>query len=175
VVGLAGWAALRFDGLARYPALLKSLERTEGREGYSLSALADRLHLPDPSTSWLLLALPLALALVVACLARRGAERDGALFATAVGVALVLSPIVWLNYFALLVVLLAVRSRRLTPAWTLMLLFWGTPSPEPTAHPLWRIAYAVALALVIVAAAHWKAPARVRAPRDARATLSTAG
>lgn len=153
------WAALRLDGLREYPSLLRTLARSEGRESYSLVALADRLHLSNPSTTWIALAIPVAMLLIAFCLRRVPSGRDHAAFATAIGLALVLTPIVWLNYFALLAVPLAVRRPRLSLDWVLLLLFWATPSPEPKAHPLWQVLLAIALSLLIV----W----RTQAPRSA--------
>jgi alpha-1,2-mannosyltransferase len=161
------WAALRLDGLRQYPALLRTLAHVEGRESYSLVALADRLHLSDPSTTWIVLAIPVALVLVAVCFTRAASLRDDAAFATAIGLALVLTPIVWLNYFALLAVPLAVRRPRLSLDWLLLLLFWATPSPEPKAHPLWQVAIALAVTTVVVVRAQFSAATLQRGPYGA--------
>jgi glycosyl transferase family 87 len=150
VASALAWAVLRLDGLREYPSLLRTLARVEGRESYSFVALADRLHLSDPPTTWIVLAIPVAVLLVVFCFTRLPAVRDDTAFATAIGLALVLTPIVWLNYFALLAVPLAVWRPRLSFEWLLLLLFWATPSPEPTAQPLWQVMLALALALLII-------------------------
>jgi hypothetical protein len=168
VASALAWAALRLDGLREYPTLLRTLAHIEGRESYSLVALADRLHLSDPSTTWIVLAIPLALLLVAVCFTRAPSVRDDAAFATAIGLALVLTPIVWLNYFALLAVPLAVRRPRLSVDWLFLLLFWGTPSPEPTAHPLWQVLLAVALSVLII----WRAQGRRGAVTLRRATIA---
>ena len=163
--GLA-WAALRLDGLRDYPTLLRTLAHVEGWESYSLVALADRLHLSDPPTTWIVFAIPVALLLVAVCVTRAPSVRDAAAFATAIGLAIVLTPIVWLNYFALLAVPLAVRRPRLSFDWLLLLLFWATPSPEPKAHPLWQVLLAVALSLLVI----WRSQGRSESVRLGRAT-----
>jgi len=167
VASALAWAALRLDGLREYPTLLRTLAHIEGRESYSLVALADRLHLSHPSTTWIVLAIPIALLLVTACLTRAPGVRDDAAFVTAIGLALVLTPIVWLNYFALLAVPLAVRRPRLSFDWLLLLLFWATPSPEPKAHPLWQVLLAVVLSLLII----WRTQGRRHAVLLRRATI----
>lgn len=144
-----GWFALRFDGLSDYPTLLKTLSHIEGPESYSLVALLDRLHVADPSRNWLLLALPLTLLLAASCVVIRPGGRDQAAFVTAVGMALFLTPITWLNYFALLAVPVAIRRTTLSWEWCVLLLFWLTPSPEPTARPLWQIAWALGLSVLV--------------------------
>jgi alpha-1,2-mannosyltransferase len=146
------WAVLGFKGLGEYPALLRSLAKVESAESYSLVAVAYRLHLPSPQLSWLVLALPIALALLTRCLVRhRPAERDRSLFVATIVIALLLTPILWLNYFALLVVPIALSQKRPTLDWALLAAFWFTPLAEPTAHPLWRLTVVLALVLLIAA------------------------
>jgi len=134
------WAVLGFKGLGDYPALLRSLSRVEADRSYSLVAVADRLPLPDPQLTWLLLAVPIAVALVATCLtSMKSADSDRRVFVTMIGVALLLTPILWLNYFALLIVPVAMRRKRLGFDWALLVAFWVSPLATPTAHPLWRL------------------------------------
>jgi hypothetical protein len=147
--GLA-WAILGFRGLVEYPALLRSLSRVESPLSYSFVAVADRLGLPNPQLSWLALAVPISLALLMRCLVRRReADFDQSLFATTIVIALLLTPILWLNYFALLVVPVAMRKRKPSIDWGLLAAFWFTPLAEPTTHPLWRLAVVFALVLLL--------------------------
>jgi alpha-1,2-mannosyltransferase len=145
------WAVLGFKGLGDYPALLRNLSRVEADRGYSLVAVADRLHLQDPQLTWLLLAVPIAVALVATCLrSTRSEDSDRRVFATMIGVALILTPILWLNYFALLIVPVAMRQKRLGLDWALLVAFWVSPLATPTVHPLWRLTVVLTLAMSIV-------------------------
>ena len=161
------WAVLGFDGLRDYPTLLRTLSSVEGRETYSLVALTERLQLPDPSRSWLLLAVPIALALVWASRVVGRRDTDATLFGAAIGVALLLSPIVWLNYFALLLVPIALRRKALGIEWGLLAMFWLTPSPEPAAHPLWQLVLVTVLVVVLTVGLRAKAQQEAVASADA--------
>jgi hypothetical protein len=66
-------------------------------------------------------------------------------------IALLLTPILWLNYFALLVVPIALSQKKPTLDWALLAGFWFTPLAEPMAHPLWRLTVVLALVLLIAA------------------------
>jgi alpha-1,2-mannosyltransferase len=149
ITGLA-WATLDFKGLADYPALLRSLSHAESTESYSFVAVADRVKLPDPQLAGLVLAVPIALALLTRCLVRhRSAGYDQNLFVATIVIALLLTPILWLNYFALLVVPIALSRKKLTLDWALLAALWFTPLAEPMAHPLWRLTVVLALVLLI--------------------------
>jgi alpha-1,2-mannosyltransferase len=149
ITGLA-WATVDFKGLADYPALLRSLSHAESTESYSFVAVADRVKLPDPQLAGLVLAVPIALALLTRCLVRhRSAGYDQNLFVATIVIALLLTPILWLNYFALLVVPIALSRKKLTLDWALLAALWFTPLAEPMAHPLWRLTVVLALVLLI--------------------------
>ena len=60
-------------------------------------------------------------------------------FALAIAAALVLSPIVWLDFYALAAVPLAIARPRLSAAWFLPLLCWGLPSSGIDADPVWGV------------------------------------
>jgi hypothetical protein len=133
---LGGWAVIGFAGLRAYPHVLVQLSRVLEGKSYSLVALG--LSLGTGAAA----ARALAALVGVACLAlvawhgrRTGA--DAWAFALAVGAALALSPIVWLHYFVLLLVPLAIVSPRLGPLWLLPLAFWviGGQSTDPA---IWR-------------------------------------
>ncbi len=81
---------------------------------------------------------------------RRGwtAGDDRGAFALAVCAALVLSPIVWLHYLALLLVPLGVCYRTLRWPWLVPLALWLTPAQQSVRHP-WGIAVAVAVVAVV--------------------------
>jgi alpha-1,2-mannosyltransferase len=148
LVAAAAWAGLAGDGLRHYLRLLNALTRAEAVQSYSLVALADRLHLPDPRVSWLLLAAPVVLWTLSWCRGRSGRELEASLYTATIAVALVLTPILWLHYFALLLVPVALARPRLSAAWILIALFWLSPFVDPTREPLWRLLLVLGLALL---------------------------
>ena len=85
----------------------------------------------------------------VVVIARRD-DGDRRAFTLAIVAAIALTPIVWLHYFALLVVPLALARPRLSWAWALMWVFWLIPAQENEGD-LWRILIAVALVAAIAA------------------------
>src|SRR5579871_5094430 len=153
-VTLVVWAAIGFRGLTGYPSLLHNLTRIESVWGFSLVALADRLHLPDPQTSWLLFGVPIAAAGLGACFFRASeGERDRRLFVVTIGLAILLTPILWLHYLTLLLVPVALTRRTFGAEWVLLLAFWISPFQQPGTFAAWRIVLALALVIAITARA----------------------
>jgi hypothetical protein len=60
-------------------------------------------------------------------------------FALAIAAALVLSPIVWLDFYALAAIPLAIARPRLSWVWLLPLLTWGLPSSGIATDPVWGV------------------------------------
>ena len=76
--------------------------------------------------------------------------------------ALALSPIVWLHYFVLLLVPIAVVQPTFAPLWLVPALFWVTPYEEHF-RDRWRIAAGLGIAcLAIVGALRTAARNQVR-------------
>lgn len=126
---VAGWAIVGFSTLRGYPTLLSALTDAFGTDGYSLMALGTRL---GASTSIARL-LPLA-ALVVLCavcvrLARRGRRTDALVAAVAAGI--LGSPILWMHYVVILLVVWAAKRPSLCAAWALPVAFWLSPTENP--------------------------------------------
>jgi alpha-1,2-mannosyltransferase len=143
------WAGLGEDGPLQYVRLLRALTRVEAVQSYSLVALADRINLPDPQISWLLLAVPLLLWVASWCRGRSGRELDTTVFAATVVAALLLTPILWVHYFALLLVPVALARPKLSADWGLIALFWLAPLVDPTRQPLWRLLLVLGLVMLI--------------------------
>ena len=140
-------AIIGFSGIREYPDLLRRLSDVVADRGYSLVALGSDLGLGDSSSRslpWLVGGL----ALLVAAFAARGYDGDRRSFAITVLVSILLTPIVWLHYFALVYAPIAIWRRSLSAAWLLPLLLWLTPGQE-TQGDAWR----VVLALVVGASA----------------------
>lgn len=109
---------LPFTGIDDYVLLLRNLSDTFDGLSYTLYALLIDAHLADilARVVWLVAGVA-----VLALAIRRGS------FALAVGAALALSTIVWLHFFALLAVPLAVVRPRFSPIWLLPLVMWLAP------------------------------------------------
>jgi hypothetical protein len=117
------WAAVGFAGFHDYPRLVRNLTRAERDDSYSIFALARALG----AGSQLAWALWLAVGLVVLAaglaLAIRGDERRS--FVLLLAVSLLLTPLVWLHYFAILLVPLAIARPRFDATWLLPVLLIG--------------------------------------------------
>jgi hypothetical protein len=139
---LLSWAVIGFAGLRDYPDLLRRLEETVGEDSYTLYIVGLDLGLPSAAARALWLGVGLALLAAVVVLGRRGDERSA--FLLAIGASLALTPIVWLHYFALLLVLVAVAQPRLGAAWFVPLAMVITPgSGHPTPFETsWTLAVA---------------------------------
>jgi hypothetical protein len=111
------WAVVGFRGLADYPDLVRRLADRMDERGYTVYALGVDLGLPD-AVAWALW-IGLAIATLVAAIlvARRGDDRGS--FVLALTATIAFSPIVWLHYFALLLVVVAVAHPRLGAIWFL--------------------------------------------------------
>jgi alpha-1,2-mannosyltransferase len=171
VVLLVSWAIVRFHGIGDYLDLVRRLSDRQDELAYTIYALGVDLGLPA-SVAWGLWAV-VAVAVLAASfvLARRGDEQRA--FILALVAAIACSPIVWLHYFALLLVAVAVARPRLAPVW-----FLGIPlqlvvttgvyngSTFQTAAVLCLAALTVVLTL---APASWRV-GRVRGYAPSRAT-----
>jgi glycosyl transferase family 87 len=147
---LASWAVIGFAGFLDYPDLVRKLEATVGEDSYTAYIVGLDIGLPSPMarTLWLMVGFGLLAAAVV--VGWRGEERSA--FVLAIGASLALTPIVWLHYFALLLVVVAVSSPRLGFVWfcPLALILTpgsGHPTPFQTAWTLGVVAFVFALSI----------------------------
>jgi hypothetical protein len=147
---LASWSVLGFAGFLNYPDLLQKLEETVGADSYTVYIVGLDLGLPSEvaRASWA--AVGLGLIACVVLLARRGDERGA--FIVSIAAALALTPIVWLHYFALLAVVVALAQSRLGFVWFVPLGMVvtpgsGQPTPFETSLTLAVAALTIALAL----------------------------
>lgn len=144
---LVAWAVLEFEDLAEYPDLLRQVAEAQFEKSYSVAAFAASLGLSDSLALWIPVALVPIGVLAVARFSRRP-NGDAEAFVTAVTVALFLSPLVWLHYFALLVAVIALTHGEFSWPWLLPLAYWLVPFQETSAET-WRIAVGLGLALVV--------------------------
>ena len=125
-ITLGAWAAIGFRGLVEYPELVRKLADTWGSRGLSLVSLGAHLGLSGHAGGALAWVVGLSLLACVIVLARRG-EDERTTFSVALVSSLALTPIVWIHYFAFLVVPLALARPRLSPTWALLWVFWLVP------------------------------------------------
>jgi hypothetical protein len=117
------WTAIGFAGLTDYPAMLRRLTALEETESYSAFALLLDAGVGEATARVVGGLVTLALLGGTVLLTWRGDERRG--FVLAVATALAASPIIWLHYFTLLLVPVAITRPRLSVAWLLPLALWA--------------------------------------------------
>jgi alpha-1,2-mannosyltransferase len=122
VLVAGSWALIGFAGLGDYPALLRVLAESLERDSYTIFALASDLGAPDLLARGVGIALGTATLLGCWVLGRRGDEARS--FTLAIVAALLLTPIIWLHYFVLLLVPIAIAHKRLSLLWATPLLLW---------------------------------------------------
>lgn len=139
------WAAIGFSGLLEYPGLLRRLDRAVGGETYTAYIAGVDLGVPDQLARVMWIVIGLTLVAGVLLMGRRSDDRSAFIFAAAASLAL--APIVWLHYFALLIVVVAVAQPTLGLLWFLPLMLVAVPSRGPT--PLERSQVLVVAAVTI--------------------------
>jgi alpha-1,2-mannosyltransferase len=146
----AGWAALGFGGFGDYPRLLAALSDTLEHKGHSAVALGLALGLPEAAARAVAVSAGLSCLGLAAVVARR---QDGERTALAVtlAAALLLSPIVWTHYFALVFVPIALRQATFSPLWLLPLAMWLSPGQSHGDAP--RVVLCLGAALLALAVA----------------------
>jgi hypothetical protein len=146
VVVIGGWATIGFAGLRSYPHLLHVLAQVEQGVSYSPVAL---LGLSGTPATLLSLAL-VGLTVLAVGLGARGADGDRRSFTIAIVGSLVATPVLWLHYFAFLLIPLALYRPRLSGLWFVPLALWLTPASHANGSP-WKITLALAVLVVVVA------------------------
>jgi alpha-1,2-mannosyltransferase len=145
---LLSWAAIGFAGFSIYPHLVHRLTEIVQDRGFSLVALGVEAGLPQGVAEAIPWLAGMSLLAYVVSVARHDGG-DPTAFSVAIAASIALTPIVWLHYFALLIVPLALARPRLSWAWGLMWVFWLIPAQENEGD-LWRIVLAIAVAGAIV-------------------------
>jgi hypothetical protein len=150
------WAGIAFAGFSSYPGLLHRLADEEASSSYSGVALGVRAHLPQ--TVALVLSLVAAAAILVAAALvardqrRTPRERDVVTLTLALAAALAASPIVWMHYFLLLLVPLALARPRLSLLWFVPLAYYPLGDAAWPAGDALKLAIAFVTTLVILGA-----------------------
>jgi alpha-1,2-mannosyltransferase len=146
VVG--GWALLGFHGVLEYPRLLGALAVAFQDRGHSLVAAALHVGVPLEVARVLPWLVGGTLLVLVRRLAR-SEEGERRSFAAAIGAGVLFSPVVWMHYFLLLLLALAIARPRLGLAWLLVPALWISAT-EPAADA-WRLLAGLGCALLILA------------------------
>jgi Glycosyltransferase family 87 len=121
---LGSWALIGMRGFAEYPHLLHIVStQTAGPRAYSIAVLSETFGL-SLATGHLIQWAAGAALLAVAGVIARGTNGDRRSFSAVVIAALVISPVVWLHYFAFLLVPIALLRPRLSAVWAVPAAFW---------------------------------------------------
>ena len=152
-----GWAVIGFAGLGDYPKLLSVLAEAEQGRGYSLVSAGLWAGLGPAAARAVAVAVGAGLLALCWREGRRGLDERS--LALALAAALALSPIVWLHYFVLLLVPIAIARRAFGAIWLIPVLFWITPFEEHFGQH-WRIAAGIAVAALALIAVARAVPAR---------------
>ena len=123
VITLGAWAIVDFQALFGYPDHLRQLNEDTAGAGYTLDALAQDLGAGSTAAQAFMAGVAASLLVSVVVVGRRGSEMRS--FVLAIGAALACSPILWLHYFAILLVPVAVARPRLGVVWFVPLAMWG--------------------------------------------------
>ena len=131
------WAVLDFKGMRDYPEVLRLLQHVYEKGSYTPFVVLLKLGFPTHAAREIAFVLGFGVLLLAVLACRRGSNPRAA-FALAVAASLLLSPIVWLHYFTLLIVPLAVLRPRFGLVWLLPALLWLCP--VGSAGPVWLAA-----------------------------------
>jgi hypothetical protein len=170
-VTLVTWAVVDLGAMLGYPSRLERLNEDTAGDGYTLDTLARDLGVGDTPARLAMAAVAVALLAAVVLVARRGADERG--FVLAVAATLACSPILWLHYFALLLVPVAIVRPRLDWIWFVPLAMWwfGAGTGNGTTGQAAVVLLVAAATLVL---AYRQAPARPGRPEGVRRAAPTA-
>jgi hypothetical protein len=151
------WAAIGFAGVGDYPDVLRRLADHESTSSYSVVALGVRAHLPLLAARTLSVLVALALLAAAAWVARderrTPRDRDAATLTLTLAAALAASPIVWVHYFLLLLVPLALTRPRLSLLWFVPLAYYPLGEAAWPGGDARKLGLALVATLVILGAA----------------------
>ncbi|HEY8645909.1 MAG TPA: glycosyltransferase family 87 protein [Gaiellaceae bacterium] len=123
VVTFVAWWLIGFAGLHDYPRLLSRLSELTGINSYSLYAVGRAAGAAPRETQVGVFAVGVVLA-IVAARALRAGRNDERVFVASIGLALLLTPILWPHYLMLIFVPIALVRREFSALWLLPLVFW---------------------------------------------------
>jgi hypothetical protein len=136
-VGIVGWAVVGLDTIAPYPALLKKMTDVQFRNTVGVEGLLGSFG-AGAATAHVGVELVAVLGSAAIVVAARGGAATDLTFGLTILVSLLASPIAWLHYDAVLLVPVAIASRRMSGWWLLPLALWISPQPLSDGST-WRI------------------------------------
>jgi hypothetical protein len=120
---IAAWWGIGFTGFREYPRVLSRLTELVGTNSYSPYALIHAAGVSGATSQRLVLAGGAAL-VVLAAWRFRAVRSDERSFVATLGIALLLTPILWPHYLVLLYIPIALLRRTFSALWLLPLLMW---------------------------------------------------
>jgi glycosyltransferase involved in cell wall biosynthesis len=152
---LIPWAVIGFGGIGSYAGLLRHVSRDESSSSYSVVALAVRAHLAESVGVVLSVIVAVGLLAATGWVWRSGRaearDRDVAAVTLALAAALAASPIVWVHYFMLLLVPLALARPRLSLLWLVPFAYFPLGESAWPAGDARKLALALVTTLVLLA------------------------
>ncbi len=124
------WALIGFDGLAEYPGLVREARDVFAVRSVSVPAALAALGLPTNAAVNVGLVPGLAV-LCLSAFAVRGRAGELGAFALIVAACVLVAPIVWFSYLALLFVPIAIRWPTVAPAWFFGYVVWFVSALSP--------------------------------------------
>jgi hypothetical protein len=122
-ITVGAWALIGFEGLRDYPRLLSRLTELVGTQSYSPYALLRTEGFGSSIAQKLVLAIGVVL-IIWAAVALRAVRTDERAFVASLGIALLLTPILWPHYLVLVYVPIALARKKFSGLWLVPLLFW---------------------------------------------------
>jgi hypothetical protein len=159
-VSLGSWAIVGFGEIPRFLRDLSTVNHVEQSMAYTPFAFFSRLGVPDAGAHALMWLIGFAVLAAVVVVAQRP-NGDRLAFTLALAASLLLSPIVWGHYFALLWVPLALARPRFALVWLIPIALWFCP--QPPSHPVaWQLALGLGALTALVYVSISSRPARSR-------------
>jgi alpha-1,2-mannosyltransferase len=129
-VTTCAWAVIGFADLTRYPELLRRFSEVQGEQkSYSIVATVVALGYSSAVGQALALVVGACLLAVSAYFGWRTGD-DVRSFAAAIGATLAFTPVLWLHFFVLLAVPLAIARPRFSAIWLLPIVLWVCPRAD---------------------------------------------
>lgn len=144
LINLFAWGIVGFNQIGAYEKLTHAVTNFQYRTGYTITALALRLGAGHGIAD--AVGIALAIVAIAACIyaGRRGDDR--AALTLGVAACLLATPVLWVHYFALLLVPVALARPRLSAIWFAPLILWVCPVKSAP----WQIALAFAVNALMV-------------------------
>jgi hypothetical protein len=135
VLNVVGWAVIGFDQISAYRDLSRDITRLDVGRSYNL------VHLMLSGGAGHDAAYGLQTFAAIAgcgcCIALGRAGRDQSALIVSVAVALLAAPVIWLHYFALLMVPLALTTPSLSAVWIAPIALFVCPVNKPSVAEVW--------------------------------------